>query len=379
MKLALFVFFLLQAIPLLAVEPHQVADGMEYRCVRCNDRVWAHVCVVDPKCIEMRVVHAKDMGIGREYLSHMVHRKHALAGVNGGFFYLIPGFKGVPKGVLKINGKIYSGSNEYIPAIGWKKDGSYALIESIKLAMSLKIHGQHFPVDRFCQPRFANSAVLYSGVFSPTTCTDNKGYEVIIKDRRVFAVRKHKGNSHINTHCLVYSTAKKDPRLAKIQPQDPVSIRISIKPRGYYSMSTWRNWQNCEYIMSGGLILIKDKQLISKYPNVVTALIWPKKALPRTAAGICPDGKWVFVVTEGRHRLRDGLTLPQLANLLLTLGCSDAINFDGGASSSLVIKSKVMNTPYRTVANGKKIIRCERPIADAILFFPRENHAKRKN
>ncbi|MGE5593740.1 MAG: phosphodiester glycosidase family protein [Betaproteobacteria bacterium] len=82
---------------------------------------------------------------------------------------------------------------------------------------------------------------------------------------------------------------------------------------------------------------------------------------PRTAAGITTDGKLLLVAVTGRQAYHSiGVTLEELANLMVELGARDAMNLDGGGSSTMVVRDYVMNTP----SDGQ-----ERRVADAILVF----------
>lgn len=80
---------------------------------------------------------------------------------------------------------------------------------------------------------------------------------------------------------------------------------------------------------------------------------------PRTAIGQLDDKRYVIVVAEGRLENAEGLTLTELQNIFLNLGCKTAYNLDGGGSSTLYFKGKILNTP----SDGK-----ERAIADMIYF-----------
>ena len=62
----------------------------------------------------------------------------------------------------------------------------------------------------------------------------------------------------------------------------------------------------------------------------------------RSAAGISSDGKYLFVLTvEGENPLKsEGLSFQQCAKVLKKLGCSDALEFDGGGSTQLCINEK---------------------------------------
>lgn len=82
---------------------------------------------------------------------------------------------------------------------------------------------------------------------------------------------------------------------------------------------------------------------------------------PRTAIGFKPDGSLVIMVVDGRQSsISNGASLADLAEMFGSLGCSDAINLDGGGSSTFVIAENgefvTKNSPsagaLRAVANG---------------------------
>ena len=62
---------------------------------------------------------------------------------------------------------------------------------------------------------------------------------------------------------------------------------------------------------------------------------------PRTAMGYTSNNELVFLVVEGRNPGKaEGVTLPQEAMLLQSLGCVEALNLDGGGSSCMLINGK---------------------------------------
>ncbi len=62
---------------------------------------------------------------------------------------------------------------------------------------------------------------------------------------------------------------------------------------------------------------------------------------PRTAMGYTADGQLIIMVVEGRNPgIAEGASLTQLAQLLLSAGCVEALNLDGGGSSTLLINGK---------------------------------------
>jgi len=82
-----------------------------------------------------------------------------------------------------------------------------------------------------------------------------------------------------------------------------------------------------------------------------TVLGGNKERHPRTAVGLSEDGKTlILAVFDGRQENRAGLTTEETALWMSWLGCSTALNLDGGGSSAMVLKDRqgkihVLNTP----------------------------------
>ncbi len=80
---------------------------------------------------------------------------------------------------------------------------------------------------------------------------------------------------------------------------------------------------------------------------------------PRTAVGVSRDGKRLFLVTvDGRQSLSRGVSLTDLAALLLRYGAWNAINLDGGGSTAMSVAGLTVNNPEASGA--------ERPVADML-------------
>jgi hypothetical protein len=83
---------------------------------------------------------------------------------------------------------------------------------------------------------------------------------------------------------------------------------------------------------------------------------------PRTAIGVTATGKILLVVIDGRRPgWSRGATLGELRTIMRDLGAVDAMNLDGGGSSEMVVKGKVVNRP----SDGH-----ERRITNAVLILP---------
>jgi exopolysaccharide biosynthesis protein len=91
---------------------------------------------------------------------------------------------------------------------------------------------------------------------------------------------------------------------------------------------------------------------------------------PRTAAGISRDGtRLILAVVDGRTSHDAGMTLRQTADLMLALGARDAINLDGGGSSTLVFADPSASGALR-IAN-RPSDKVERAVGDALAIVNR--------
>jgi exopolysaccharide biosynthesis protein len=62
---------------------------------------------------------------------------------------------------------------------------------------------------------------------------------------------------------------------------------------------------------------------------------------PRTAMGYTKDGQLILLAVQGRMKnIAVGTTLTETAQILIDLGCEEAINLDGGGSSCLLVNGK---------------------------------------
>ncbi|KEO75507.1 phosphodiester glycosidase family protein [Anditalea andensis] len=74
---------------------------------------------------------------------------------------------------------------------------------------------------------------------------------------------------------------------------------------------------------------------------------------PRTAIGYINDDTIILLVVDGRQESSAGVTLDELAAIMLDLGCSEALNLDGGGSSTMVAASEIVNIPT-DIPNGNR-------------------------
>jgi exopolysaccharide biosynthesis protein len=123
-----------------------------------------------------------------------------------------------------------------------------------------------------------------------------------------------------------------------------------------------RNWEKyifAEDVLTSGPILMVDGELEPQAPDKFNTT-----RHPRTAVGKRSDGTVVFVVVDGRFPEAAGISTTGLSLIMSWLGCRDALNLDGGGSSTMVFDGNIVNHPSD---NKKFDHQGERVVANAIV------------
>jgi hypothetical protein len=82
---------------------------------------------------------------------------------------------------------------------------------------------------------------------------------------------------------------------------------------------------------------------------------------PRTGIGYTSTGKILMVTVDGRQDSSVGMTLMEFTRLFQRLGAVSALNLDGGGSTTMWVKGKLVNKPAQDP---------ERPVGSSILVLP---------
>ena len=129
----------------------------------------------------------------------------------------------------------------------------------------------------------------------------------------------------------------------------------------------WENSLSDSNIMTAGPMLLRKGEMVPQRDDRT----FVTQRHNRTALGLRPDGTTLLVVADGRFKhTAEGLTLPELELVMRWLGCTEAINLDGGGSSTMYVKGKphggVVNYPSD---NRQHDHEGQRPVSNAILVL----------
>lgn len=220
-------------------------------------------------------------------------------------------------------------------------------------------------IDGINETRGTDMLILYNSYFGFSTGTNQWGTEVLIRPIGswvlndtlycvVDSVISWVGNMSIPLGRSVLSGHGRAGEFLRnnVKVKDTIKILLRLNP-------------NVGLIFQaiGGL-----PRIIRDGANVVSQTYQQEEASssftytrhPRTAVGISRDStKIYFLTVDGRQSSSVGMTLDELANFMLTLGVWQGINLDGGGSTTMVVRGKVVNSP--SDATG------ERSVSNALL------------
>lgn len=140
---------------------------------------------------------------------------------------------------------------------------------------------------------------------------------------------------------------------AVIITKDNKILVQQVKSEQFYETSK----EEKAVLVSGPLLLLNGKKTSLPDIKFVT------KRHPRTF--VCVTNESIlFIAVDGRSAKAEGMNLIEAQNFLLEIGCIDAINLDGGGSTTLWIKDEgVINNPSDLTG--------ERPVSNAFIIMKR--------
>jgi exopolysaccharide biosynthesis protein len=380
---------LLFSIYISAQNFRSVQDGVEYAEMTRqidNQPIKMNLLRLDLNKVRLDVVHAMDAAIGTETTSSIAARHGAIAAINAGFFRLDKSiFAGDAAGVLMIDGKLLSESINNRTALGIinkkrKTEVVFGQLEASGLVGYFTNGSKKF--DGINRERKKNEIILYTPEIKQTPTVEYKTTEIVFTDcefgcRRVEVV-ENKGGSPIPKDGYIVSvgeTANKEFLVEFMKKRvgaelkeratffDFLMIRSDKNP-ALTDYKKMKKFKEAEDIVAGVPQLIKNGKIAITWEQEKSSKSFVETRHPRTAVAKLKNGKFLMITVDGRQAESAGIGLEDLAKLLLELGATDAMNLDGGGSTTMFLNGKVVNRPSDKEG--------ERKVSDAILVFLRK-------
>jgi len=334
-----------------------VAPGVTYhRLFRGTGPFAIHVLEIDrAACWTPIALKTDTAAIGRARVSLLLERVRTsgdtVAAINGDFFLFNP--PGVPTGAHVDDSRVITGPGTR-PVIAIDRAGRIHM---------LPLRARGFAIgrrDTVALTEWNHLPVTTLGAFDShwgvRTDTSAGTLQVAIgRSGRVLRVFNGRTAASIPRDGWVLAAGRSAPAatrrwLASLRTGDSVQVQVSLEPI-----------QPVDAI-GGFPLLVRDSAVAAVLDSASTRALGSVRH-PRTAVGVGSGGRrLVYVVVDGRQPgYSVGMTLPELASLMLELGSRDAINLDGGGSSTMAIRTdggvRILNRPSdaggeRQVANA---------------------------
>lgn len=318
-----------------------------------------------------RIVRLETVG---NMIQEVMQRKlDVVAGINGDFF----SYTGVPSGLQIKNREVYTSPPKSKVVLAGMRDRSFQLRENIELNCFMETErGSVLQVDMVNRPRLLkheNHAVVYNFRFGRSTRTPEGGCEAVIRmdghaallaggqlAGTVENVYPDRSDSPLENGILVLSAsgAKAQWMMEHLRPGVRVTLHLGFS----------QDIDSAEQAISGNstlaAVLLRDGKMDSRLLDASLPIHTDRH--PRTIAAT-KSGKLNLFVIDGRQPGHsDGMTMAESAAYLQMLGMEQAINLDGGGSSTCYArlpgeeKPILVNSPSdgfeRAVGNGIVIV-----------------------
>jgi exopolysaccharide biosynthesis protein len=350
-----------------------LAPGVTYRMeVRLDPPRAVHVLRLraGAEGVELRPVLAggkvfEAEGDGRAILSEVVRSESALAGVNADFFP----WSGDPLGAMVVDGEIVSRPYPGRSVLAW--GGKAPAVARLGWSGSVAGAGGPVKLSGLNEELGPEGAVLFTAA----------GGHVRSRGPAVVAVLEHEGKFTPEFRCQARVTtvlegpeglAVRSGQLAVAASGQAAEAVRAWKRGDKVSVSattTGLDWSVHRHAVSGGPAIVTSGQRFQAWDAEGFETGFATSRHPRTALGFTASGDLVLAVVDGRQAHSRGATLDELAMLMVSLGCMEAINLDGGGSAQMAFDGLMVNRP----SDG-----LERPVANALLVYATRLRAEAK-
>lgn len=352
-----------------------VHDGVEYarvtRQLSDQQSVKIDLLRLDLTKVRIDVSHAMDAAIGTETTSSIAKRHGAVAAVNAGFFRLDQSvFAGDSAGVLMVDGRLLSeSSNDRIAMfVSNGRAATEVNFAHINIGEVVRVKRKYRFTAGVNRERKADDLVRYTSDFHPTTLTSDGGVEILVRKGKIISIVDGRGNNEIPRDGYIISASgkSKDEMLKTVKIGTKVKLWTAVTHSvnfGFPSSDSRRTssaFSKAEDITNGVPQLIRDGRIAITWEQEKASKSFAETRHPRTAVAKLKDEKFLMMTVDGRQPgVSAGMNLNELAEFLLELGAVDAMNLDGGGSTTMVLDGRVVNTPSDKAG--------ERKVSDALL------------
>jgi len=144
--------------------------------------------------------------------------------------------------------------------------------------------------------------------------------------------------------------------------------RVGYKDGKLFSVNS-TDWSEVMEALGGVSMLVRNGQPEVTVLEEAGGVSFSTTTHPRTCVGVTKDNKLLLVTIDGRQpEVSNGISLNTLAKLMIQLGAVEAMNLDGGGSSTMVLFDTIVNYPSDKDSSGNS--GRERAVANGFIVKP---------
>ena len=304
---------------------------------------------LDSARVDLQAALANDEIMGTETVAGIAGRHKPIAAINAGFF--LP--NGDPAGVMTIDGRLVSDTRRPRGAVGISRDaaGVALVFARLRATASLVLEPKGHPavtvpINGIDTTRLRGQLMLFTPSYHADTDTAKGGLEWVVdrQPARVVSGPHRAGKTRIPRRGFVLSfggDAIPEP-LALLKRGTHMSLDVAYEPVEGEPTS----WAAAQDIVGGAGLLIRDGRDIDDWSIESFNQGFAENRHPRTMIGTSADKTIWLVTVDGRQSERSvGMTLVELRTLAKRLGLTNALNLDGGGSTTMWVQGEVINGP----------------------------------
>ena len=325
---------------------------------------------LDPALVLLDSVLSNDQVVDAETVPGIASRHRAIAAVNGGYFNIQ---NGEPVSLLKVRGELVSDSPGVRGAVVIRNapDGRTSLaFDQLSARVSANIATatgpQTVPIDGVDTTRERGKLMLYTPAYHDDTDTAPAGTEWVLAGTplQVLEVRSGVGRAPIprGGAVLSYGGTTLPPPLQSLTVGTAVTFRTTWKSLRGLGVDLL---ESADHIVNGAGLLRRDGTVIRDWEaENLNSERFVNARHPRTIVGVDGNGHIWLGAIDGRQSDHSvGMTFADLQRLCDRVGLRDALNLDGGGSTTMVVKDRVVNKPSDAAG--------PRAVSDAIVVRSR--------
>lgn len=272
---------------------------------------------------------------------------HAAVLVNGNFFDAY-GTSKFPIGHVMVNGQFLYGVSG-LTSFGFTSDGE---IRVGRPAVFFYVEGDGCRWACYeCNSRSQGSSlsVLYTPAYGSAVAITSPGTAVTVADGVIQSTRAVSAGSQVSIPAGGYVMYFGSGYTATDYYRAPTEgTAVTMTPRLTSADQNGFTLDNVVSMVSGGPRLVENGAVCTTLEPGFREARFTSSSTPRTAVGKLKNGKLVIVSTSAA-------TIAQMRGLMMQLGCADAVNLDGGASTALAYRGSIVRTPGRALTTTLQV------------------------